>query len=55
MENEQQEPSESEWVIMDILWSGKGSMTSKEVIHKLGGGRKQHDTQNDSCTDEPSV
>lgn len=37
MRKEQQAPSKSEWVIMDILWSAKGSMTSKEVIHKLKG------------------
>lgn len=32
---EEQTPSESEWLIMEILWANEGPMTSKEVIHEL--------------------
>lgn len=38
MEKEEQTPSESEWMVMEILWASENSMTSKEVIHEL---RKQ--------------
>lgn len=30
-------PSESEWQIMEVFWSGETSMTSSEVIKKLHG------------------
>lgn len=39
MEKEEQTPSESEWMVMEILWASESSMTSKEVIHGL---RKQN-------------
>lgn len=35
MGKEEQTPSESEWMVMEILWASESSMTSKEVIHKL--------------------
>lgn len=39
MGKEEQTPSESEWMVMEILWASESSMTSKEVIHEL---RKQN-------------
>lgn len=39
MVKEEQTPSESEWMVMEILWASENSMTSKEVIHEL---RKQN-------------
>lgn len=39
MGKEEQTPSESEWMVMEILWASENSMTSKEVIHEL---RKQN-------------
>ena len=39
MGKEEQTPSESEWMVIEILWASEGSMTSKEVIHEL---RKQN-------------
>lgn len=39
MGKEEQTPSESEWMVMEILWASESSMTSKEVIHGL---RKQN-------------
>lgn len=39
MGEEEQTPSESEWMVMEILWASESSMTSKEVIHEL---RKQN-------------
>lgn len=35
MAKEKMTPSESEWLIMEILWASNSSMTSKEVIYKL--------------------
>lgn len=35
MSREEFTPSESEWLIMEILWEHKGSMTSKEIISIL--------------------
>lgn len=35
MAKEKMTPSESEWLIMEILWASNRSMTSKEVIYKL--------------------
>lgn len=37
MGKEEQTPSESEWAIMEILWSEDRAMTSKEVISRLQG------------------
>ena len=37
MENENIMPSESEWLIMEIIWESDGPLTSAEVIHKLQG------------------
>ena len=28
-------PSQSEWLIMEIFWSGNGTMTAREVIQKI--------------------
>ena len=28
-------PSQSEWLIMEIFWSGSGTMTAREVIQKI--------------------
>lgn len=39
MGKEEQTPSESEWMVMEILWASESPMTSKEVIHEL---RKQN-------------
>lgn len=39
MGKEEQTPSESEWMVMEILWASENSMTSKEVIHEM---RKQN-------------
>lgn len=35
MEKEEQTPSESEWMVMEILWASENPMTSKEVINEL--------------------
>lgn len=35
MVKEKMTPSESEWLIMEVLWASNSSMTSKEVIYKL--------------------
>ena len=37
MENENIMPSESEWLIMEIIWESDRPLTSAEVIHKLQG------------------
>ena len=37
MENENIMPSESDWLIMEIIWESDGPLTSAEVIHKLQG------------------
>lgn len=37
MGKEEQTPSESEWLIMEKLWTREGGMTSKEVIQELQG------------------
>ena len=28
-------PSQSEWLVMEVLWAGDASMTAKEVIQKM--------------------
>lgn len=35
MGKEDQTPSESEWMVMEILWASESPMTSKEVINEL--------------------
>lgn len=35
MGKEEQTPSESEWMVMEILWASESPMTSKEVINEL--------------------
>lgn len=35
MGEEEQTPSESEWMVMEILWASENPMTSKEVINEL--------------------
>lgn len=34
MGKEEQTPSESEWMVMEILWASESSMTSKELSLK---------------------
>ena len=36
MMKDEMTPSESEWMVMDIFWSEKHALTSREVIERLG-------------------
>ena len=41
MGKEEQTPSESEWMVMEILWASESSMTSKELsLQRLKYGEK---------------
>lgn len=40
MGKEEMAPSESEWLIMEVLWASSTPLTSQEVIRRLQGEKK---------------